>query len=124
MDITREDLQGLQKSIDMNIETLKWNELDPSHRIHLTILSLVALKESIGKGIRRMEIPFSEERELQIYDKVRKTNVDDLELINYVGVEGWIVKIDTSYEYPYLLEFGNEDISNDWLWSAKNLKLV
>lgn len=55
MEVTKEDLNSLVKTLDMNIKGLRNNEVDQQIRISIAILSLEALKHNIQNNMHRMK---------------------------------------------------------------------
>ena len=56
MKVTEEDLRGIMKSIQINIDGLRNSEIDIDTRINITTLSLLSLKHSIENGIYKMRV--------------------------------------------------------------------
>lgn len=71
----------------------------------------------------------SNQKEFQMYDKVRIISVDrDPEAIypyEYLHKTGWIVGVDKECNYPYAIEIEGE-VTNSiaWRWKAENLQLI
>lgn len=55
MKITKEDMESLIKSLALNINCLKYEDVDPQTRINIAILSLEALKHNIENNIYKVE---------------------------------------------------------------------
>lgn len=54
MIVTQEDLRGLIKKLDMNIQGLKHKDVDSETRINVTIASLTSLKHHIENNIHKV----------------------------------------------------------------------
>ena len=65
-----------------------------------------------------------ESKPLALHDKVKIIKADDMDQIDYIGKEGWVVKIDNSWEYPYEIQFDDNSFLNEWLWKREQLKLI
>lgn len=53
--ITKEDMESLVKSLALNINGLKYEDVDPQTRINIAILSLESLKHNILNNIHKMK---------------------------------------------------------------------
>ena len=55
MKITKEDMESLIKSLALNINGLKYEDVDPEMRIKIAVASLEALKHNIENNLYKLE---------------------------------------------------------------------
>ena len=108
MDVNKKDLlEHLNKLYEMN------EEHGTGKLIEYYLKTMIT---NLEKNIK-----IDEQRELVIHDKVKVIKIEEMDQLEYLHKEGWVVEI-KDWEYPYSIQF--DDGSTEWLWNRDQLELL